>query len=107
MMLLVDSAVLEKAATQLREQETQVATLRNGVAVSPDQLETAARILKEAEPSVITSASGPVEVTLNKPQERPGFINEGRQKDPEVLVFDVGIIGDTYHINRKGEVLDP
>lgn len=106
-MMLVDSKALEKGAAQLREQGKAVAELRNGVPVSPEQLDTAARILREAEPSVITSASGPVEVTLNKPQERPGYIEETRQKNPEVLVFDVGILGDTYFIDRKGEVIDP
>lgn len=69
---------------------------RVGVTVSASQLRTAARLLREAEPTI---CNGQV-------SERPGFISAARQDDPKVLLFEVGIIPSTdYRIDRRGRVL--
>jgi hypothetical protein len=79
-----------------------------GIKVSAAQLDKAAELLREAEPSVITAASGPVQVTLNKPQARPAYIEPTAQnpEKPEILVFQIGILGETYRIDREGNLRD-
>lgn len=65
------------------------------VYVTPGQLEAAARLLRDAEPSV---CNGDV-------QERPGFIERDAQDDPKALVFQVGILpSTTYRIYARGRV---
>lgn len=103
----VNSTSLAAAAEQLRTAKVPSAILSNGVKVTPEQLDACAGILRAAEPSVITNvraSGGSLNVKLNEPQERPGFIDAGRQEDG-VLVFDVGIIpNDTYRIEPNGTV---
>lgn len=70
--------------------------LRNGVVVSREQLETAAKLLQEAEPSQIAGY---------KPVERSGFIDKRMQQGDEILVFEVGILGHRHRIARDGTVL--
>jgi hypothetical protein len=104
--MLVNSETLLGAAAIVRKLKKGPQKLAEGPCVSAAQLETAARILQEAEPSVITAASGPVQMTLNKPEERPGFIEERAQRDPQILTFVVGILpSTTYDIDRKGKAV--
>jgi hypothetical protein len=104
-MMLVNSAQLVVAADIIRERGKSPVTIpREGIAVTAEQLDTAARILREAEPSQITHATGIRSGTVDyDPQERPGFIDAAQQSDPEVLTFVVGILpATTYLIARDG-----
>lgn len=106
--MIVNSAQLTIAADLIRERNEPHVVIRvEGVAVSAAQLDTAARILREAEPSIITNATGLRSGTVSyDPQERPGYIDAAQQDDPEVLVFTVGILPSTeYRIARDGAVL--
>lgn len=63
--------------------------------VSAAQLDAAAQILREADPSVCNGIS----------QERPGWIDAKDQEDESVLVFRLGILPSiTFRIDRKGNV---
>lgn len=107
-MMMVNSAQLVVAADILRERgEPHMVIPREGIAVSAAQLETAARLLREADPSRITKATGVRSGTVDyDPQELPGYIDAKRQDDPEVLTFVVGILpSTTYRIARSGDVL--
>lgn len=114
--MIVNSNQLLKAAATLREQGVatrKLADAWDNVEVSAAQLETAAGILQDAEPSVITNvraSSGSFSnLELNKPQERPGYISSDHQLEshPEILVFVVGILPSThYYIDREGELVE-
>jgi hypothetical protein len=93
-LLCVSSAQLDKSAEVIRKRKSGPMTIPAlGIEVSAAQLDTAAQILRDAEPSVCNWDV----------QERPGFIHADRQDDPNVLVFDVGILPSTaYRIDRKG-----
>lgn len=96
-LLLVSSAVCAEAASRMRAASVGIDVLRDcGVTVSPAQLETMARVLREAEPSVCNGSVA----------ERPGFVAAERQgDDPEVVTFTVGILPSMeYLIERDGSV---
>lgn len=96
-MMLVNSKQLTDAAATVRKRKRPQMIHAEGVVVTARQCETAARLLREAEPSI---CNGDV-------QERPGFIDRDQQSDPNVLAFTVGIIPRTrYRIARNGELLD-
>ncbi len=105
-LMLLNSEQLTSAARRLREADVPQTLLRNGVRVTPDQLEQAATILREVDPSIITSASGNVRgVSLGVPEERPGFIAADRQDAGDALVFEVGILpSKRYVIERDGRI---
>lgn len=106
-LMMVGSKALDGAADRIGADLPDPAPLANGVVVTAAQCRTAARIIRDADPSVITSASGGARVTLNEPVERPAYIDAGRQDDPKVLCLDVGILPtETYRIDRKGTILD-
>lgn len=102
-MMLVNSTVLDTAADALRERG-RLWPLRCGITVSAEQMDTAARLLREAEPSQITKATGTRSGAVNfDPQERPGFIDPEQQEDAKTLTFAVGILPTaTYRIARDG-----
>lgn len=107
--MLVTSAMLTDAAEAIRASERPRRLADEpGIEVSAAQMDTAARILREAEPSQITSMRGAVSGSLSfDPQERPGFIDGSQQDDSQVLTFVVGIIpSHTYRIARNGEVIE-
>lgn len=96
--MLVHSRLLDGYAQAMRRR-------KRGMWIGPSALErvyltasqasTAARLLREAEPSI---CNGDV-------QERPGFIEPERQDDPSVLVFSIGVLPSTeYRIDRRGRV---
>lgn len=97
--MLVSSKVLVAAAEELRSDGSTHRALKNGVIVTPAQLDTAAKILRDAEPSI---CNGNV-------QERPGFIEpEQQDDDQQELIFVMGILPSaTYRIDREGRVLEP
>lgn len=106
-MILVSSKALLEAAEHVKRMEQSVPgrTLGSGTELIPSagvevnflQLEAAARILQEAEPSI---CNGDV-------QERPGFIERGDQIGGETLVFRMGILpSHMYHIDRTGGVVE-
>lgn len=106
-MKLVNSAMLERSAAAIRKGPNPgdaMAIPGERVAVTAAQLDTAARILREAEPSQITHASGIRSGTVDyDPQERPGFIDGEQQDDPMVLRLTVGILPETtFLIARDG-----
>jgi len=93
-MLLVSSATLTAAAETMRKAGDDLREVRGeGVYVSAAQLEEAARLLREAEPSICNGLR----------QERPGFIDGEEQDVEDVLVFRLGILPtETYLIPREG-----
>lgn len=96
--MIFDSKQLEDAAKRIRDNDwpSGVIAVEN-IEVSAAQLETAARILKGAEPSICN----------RNVSERPGFIERDQQEQPSVLVFEMGILPSaTYRIDREGEILD-
>lgn len=93
--MIVNSKQLTAAAATIRMRHKPMLIPAAAVTVSAAQLDTAARILREAEPCI---ANGDV-------AERPGFIEKERQDDPKVLVFQMGILPTTeYRISRGGEI---
>lgn len=106
--MIASSEVLEKSAERVRNsgRPTLVAT-DVGKELSAAQCETMARLLKEAEPSVITGGHNlPPGTVVNQPQERPGFLEKAQQDpdDPEHVVFQVGMLPATlYRIDREGK----
>jgi len=95
-MMLVFGPQLVDAAAEMRERGLQVGRLREPVAVTPEQLETAGRILSD----------GPQPIANGITADMPGFIDAEQQEHPGVLVFTVGILpSTTYRIDRSGEVL--
>jgi hypothetical protein len=93
--VIVKSFQLEVWANQLRRRKRGMFIHEEGVYVTPAQLGAAAKLLREAAPSV---CNGDV-------QERPGFIERQAQGDPSVLVFQIGILpSTTYRIHRRGRV---
>lgn len=119
-MLVVTPKMLREGAEKLRaldEAHAQdplvhahpaVSALRDcGVEVNAAQLDRAAEILEAAAPSVITSFSGgPVSGDMG-PRPRDGYVHAESQdpQHPEVLVFDVGILGSIHRIDREGNEL--
>lgn len=98
--MIVSSKLMARAAAEVRERDDGPQVLKEeGVAVSAEQCEAVARILRDADPCVCNGLAA----------ERPGFI-EGVNQDPErpdVLVFQLGILPATeYRIARDGEVLE-
>lgn len=95
-MILVSSIQLERAADEIAAHNRRPRLIPSeGVTVSASQMRTAAKIIREAEPSV---ANGKV-------SERPGFIEDTDQDDPLVLVLRVGILSTELHrIDRRGNV---
>lgn len=70
------------------------------------EADAAARLLRDGPKSQITSATGVRSGTVDyDAHERPGFIDASRQ-EKDVLVFNVGILGETYRIARDGTLLD-
>lgn len=108
--MIVDSKLLDEGARALRERGVSAADLACGVNVTQAQLRKAAELLREAEPSIITSATTK-NVSFNAddigvPQERPGFIAPEHQDDPKVLTLAIGMFPqETYRISRRGKVL--
>ena len=90
--MIVNSKQLDNAADEIGEGARKT---KEGVLVTAAQLRTAARILREAEPSVCNGLSA----------ERPGFIEAEDQDDPDVLVFQMGILtGASYRIRPDGSI---
>ncbi len=96
-MMLFASQLME-AAGQLRAGGRALGVLvKEDVPVTPDQLETAGRILAE----------GPQPVANGVKSDMPGFVEADQQEDPEVLLFQVGILPSrTYRIARDGTALE-
>ena len=93
--MIVNSTQLEKAADTLRRRKCRRRIPAIDMEVTASQMAAAAKILREAEPSV---CNGSV-------QERPGFLERAVQELPEVLVFQVGILSSTlYRIDRRGRI---
>lgn len=92
--LCVNSAQLEASLAVLKASGGRQRFLRgSGQPITAEQLETAARILRTAEPSICNGVRA----------ECPGFIHADRQEGPDHLVFDVGILPcTTYHIHLSG-----
>jgi hypothetical protein len=94
--MIVSSATLTAGAATVRKRKRPQTIHAEGVTVTAAQLDTAARILREADPSIANGIK----------TERPGFIERRSQGDPEVLVFRMGILPSTeYRIDRRGSVL--
>lgn len=94
---MVNAKMLTAAAEQMRTDKTPTRTIPGvGVEVSSAQLEAAAKLIGDADPSV---CNGNV-------QECPGFIQRAHQADPKVLVLTIGILpATTHHIDRAGALL--
>jgi hypothetical protein len=93
--VIVHSDQLTEAAATVRRRKRPQRIPAEGVVVNAPQLDAAAQLLRDAEPSI---CNGDV-------QERPGFIEWRQQEKPAVLVFEVGILPSiTYRIDRKGNV---
>ena len=89
--MIVDSKQLDAAADSVGDG---VRKTSNGVPVTAAQCKTAARILREAEPSVCNGIAA----------ERPGFI-EPEDQEKGLLVFQMGILtGATYRIRPDGSI---
>lgn len=96
-LILLNSRTLAQSAEVIRMGGGTPRAIRGvDVTVSAEQLETAARLLRDADPSI---CNGNV-------AERPGFIMRAHQTDPQVLVFTIGILpAEQHRINRAGELL--
>ncbi len=95
---LLTSALAEATAAAMREHAEPTGWLRGTRhVVTAAQFDTAARIIREAEPSVANGVSS----------ERPAFIHADEQDDPESLRLKVGIFsGDEFWIDRSGVVVE-
>lgn len=100
--MLVTSKQMEGAAAEIRRRKRGPQVIpAEDVTVSAAQCDTAARLLREADPCVIRSPK-----RYAGTNERPGFIEHEAQTDSEILVLQIGIIpSTTYHIDRQGEVV--
>lgn len=93
--MLVNSKQLDDAAEEIIRRGRSQVIPKVGKLVNAAQMRTAARLLREAQPSVCNGIK----------EERPGFI-ESEQPDPNTLAFTVGILpSTTYRINRRGNVV--
>lgn len=95
-MMLVNSRSLAAAAEEVRARNAGPQYVpAAGVYVTAEQLDTAARLLREAEPSICNG----------RKSERPGFIHEGSQVALDSLVLDIGILStERYVIARDGSL---
>lgn len=109
-LMLVHSAQLIEGAKQMRANGETSMPLQNGVGVTPAQLEAMAQILMDAEPSIITSASGGAPFdgrTIGQRQERPGFIDADDQPGRGSIHFRVGVLStEKYRITRSGKAIE-
>lgn len=104
--LRVTTQTLEDAVTKIRRRKSgpmRVPTL--DVSVSAAQLTTAARLIREPGPSVITKINGrrvgnPVEHELSAWLMRV-------ENQPELVAIQVGLFGRPQTIDRRGQVPDP
>lgn len=103
--MIVNSKQLDDAAQQLRSTGVPHALLKGNVRATPAQLETAARLLRESEPSVIEKVNRRrVKPIVN---ERPGFIESERQDGSNALTFQIGILPSREHrIAPDGRVIE-
>lgn len=89
--LLVAIACLESADIG----KTSPTELSNGVKVNVAQLTKAVKLLSEAEPSICNDIKA----------ERVGYIEMNDQRGEQFLVLQVGILGEKYKIDRKGDLV--
>lgn len=91
--MIVFASQLLDAARDMRERGSKLGRLKEPVTVTPDQLDTAGRILFD----------GPRPIANGIESAMPGFIEPDLQERDDVLVLQVGILPSrTYLIERDG-----
>lgn len=95
-LLMVSSIALLDAA----DHHIEPIELRNGVKVTEAQARSAAKLIQDAEPSVIRRP-----VAMASTQERPAFIDADKQPEDGTLLLEVGILPmNPYLIEPDGSV---
>lgn len=93
-MSMVNSKGLDRMREQLHELSIDRGVTNDGLRVYAAQCETAARLLREADPVVCNGLT----------EERPGWIDQ-QEENEDVLVLKIGIIPSTVHyIDKDGSL---
>ena len=99
--MIVSSKQLEEAAATIRRRKRPQRIRDTDIWATAAQMDTAASLLREAEPTVITSP-----LHMASTYERPGFIDSEDQDASGTLVLRIGILPSRrFRIGRRGGVV--